>query len=177
MSWAAKRETSKEEDRAYCLLGVFGVNIPLLHGEGNRACKRLQEEIIRQFDDETIFVHRHSSSDSPLAASPDEFASVTWTGTVKRGLPQDFQHTNLGSASYTVTNKGIQMTVTFVKFRSTEMGRRFIVLNCHNEDDQLPVLLPVQPFYKGSKEWAKRASSYFVEHSYLLTPSDRRSRV
>lgn len=43
MSWAATRETTKGEDRAYSLLGLFDVNMPLLYGEGERkAFLRLQ---------------------------------------------------------------------------------------------------------------------------------------
>ena len=34
MSWAARRATSREEDQAYSLLGIFNVNMPLLYGEG-----------------------------------------------------------------------------------------------------------------------------------------------
>ncbi|KAM7210457.1 hypothetical protein V8F06_014159, partial [Rhypophila decipiens] len=46
MSWAAERETSREEDMAYSLLGIFGIHMPLLYGEGGpRAFQRLQEEI------------------------------------------------------------------------------------------------------------------------------------
>jgi hypothetical protein len=41
MSWAAKRETSRIEDRAYCLMGIFGIHMPLLYGEGHRAFVRL----------------------------------------------------------------------------------------------------------------------------------------
>ncbi|KAL5321110.1 hypothetical protein ACEPPN_011922 [Leptodophora sp. 'Broadleaf-Isolate-01'] len=37
MSWAAKRTTTREEDNAYCLLGIFGVYMPLIYGEGRRA--------------------------------------------------------------------------------------------------------------------------------------------
>jgi hypothetical protein len=55
MSWAALRETSRVEDQAYCLLGLFGVNMPLLYGEGERAFLRLQEEILRIDEDYTIF--------------------------------------------------------------------------------------------------------------------------
>jgi hypothetical protein len=42
MSWASDRETTRIEDTAYCLLGIFGVNMPLLYGEGERAFLRLQ---------------------------------------------------------------------------------------------------------------------------------------
>lgn len=44
MSWAANRKTTRQEDMAYCLMGLFGVNIPLLYGEGPNAFLRLQEE-------------------------------------------------------------------------------------------------------------------------------------
>jgi hypothetical protein len=45
MSWAAKRETVREEDKAYSLLGIFNVHMPLIYGEGSNAFRRLQEEI------------------------------------------------------------------------------------------------------------------------------------
>lgn len=34
MSWASGRETTRAEDRAYSLLGIFDINMPLLNGEG-----------------------------------------------------------------------------------------------------------------------------------------------
>jgi hypothetical protein len=43
--WAAERETKKKEDKAYCLLGIFNVFIPLIYGEGDHAFTRLEEEI------------------------------------------------------------------------------------------------------------------------------------
>jgi hypothetical protein len=46
MSWATKRETKREEDEAYCLLGIFDICMPLLYGEGKeKAVIRLREEI------------------------------------------------------------------------------------------------------------------------------------
>ena len=46
MSWATKRRTMVEEDRAYCLLGLNGVFLPLIYGEGEKhALQRLREEI------------------------------------------------------------------------------------------------------------------------------------
>jgi hypothetical protein len=52
MSWAAKRETTRIEDTAYCLLGIFDVNMPLLYGEGGKAFFRLQEEIMKRSNDD-----------------------------------------------------------------------------------------------------------------------------
>ena len=55
MSWAAKRNTTLLEDEAYCLLGLFNINMPLIYGEGRKAFTRLQEELIRVYDDDSIF--------------------------------------------------------------------------------------------------------------------------
>jgi ankyrin repeat protein len=46
MSWAKNRETTREEDQAYCLMGIFGVHLPVIYGEREEnASKRLREEI------------------------------------------------------------------------------------------------------------------------------------
>jgi hypothetical protein len=55
MSWASKRVTTRVEDVAYCLMGIFAVNMPLLYGEGERAFTRLQEEIMKESGDQSLF--------------------------------------------------------------------------------------------------------------------------
>lgn len=55
MSWASDRTTTRTEDIAYSLLGIFKVNMPLLYGEGSEAFIRLQEEIVKKNHDESIF--------------------------------------------------------------------------------------------------------------------------
>ncbi|KAE8443887.1 hypothetical protein EG329_001296 [Mollisiaceae sp. DMI_Dod_QoI] len=55
MSWASKRETTREEDIAYCLLGIFNVHMPLLYGEGDKAFMRLQLELLALSNEQTIF--------------------------------------------------------------------------------------------------------------------------
>jgi hypothetical protein len=46
MSWAEGRATTYKEDKAYSMLGIFDVNMPLIYGEGyDRALKRLRKEI------------------------------------------------------------------------------------------------------------------------------------
>jgi hypothetical protein len=86
MSWAAHRETTRVEDKAYSLMGIFGVNMPTLYGEGSRAFARLQHEIMRTSHDHTIFTwQRKALTAGLLAQSPDEFAqSGLW-------LPMDYQ--------------------------------------------------------------------------------------
>jgi hypothetical protein len=51
MSWASDRETTRPEDLAYCLLGIFGVNMALLYGEGERAFLRLQVRSLQGYAD------------------------------------------------------------------------------------------------------------------------------
>ncbi|EEU42748.1 uncharacterized protein NECHADRAFT_47276, partial [Fusarium vanettenii 77-13-4] len=55
MSWGAHRKTTRAEDQAYSLMGIFGVNMPTLYGEGHRAFARLQHEIMRISHDHSIF--------------------------------------------------------------------------------------------------------------------------
>ncbi|KAL2693895.1 hypothetical protein Neosp_000461 [[Neocosmospora] mangrovei] len=54
MSWASGRQTTRVEDIAYCLLGIFNINMPLIYGERDKAFQRLQHAIIREIDDQTI---------------------------------------------------------------------------------------------------------------------------
>ncbi|KAI0541622.1 heterokaryon incompatibility protein-domain-containing protein [Xylaria digitata] len=71
MSWAASRKTTRIEDEAYCLLGIFGIHLPLLYGEGGMAFRRLQEEIIKRNADLTIFFWNNprDGMDDPQYAS------------------------------------------------------------------------------------------------------------
>ncbi|KAK5994171.1 Vegetative incompatibility protein HET-E-1 [Cladobotryum mycophilum] len=81
MSWASARQTTREEDRAYCLLGLFDVNMPLLYGEGTKSFVRLQEQILKQEEDYSIFAWtlQHDCGQSLtgfLASSPSEFCNI-----------------------------------------------------------------------------------------------------
>ncbi|KAH9228157.1 hypothetical protein K456DRAFT_1847267, partial [Colletotrichum gloeosporioides 23] len=81
MSWASKRQTTRLEDAAYCLLGLFDINMPLLYGEGQRAFARLQSEILQETNDlsllawtsETTDPGRQRSYDGVFAESPAQF--------------------------------------------------------------------------------------------------------
>ncbi|KAK8048424.1 hypothetical protein PG994_010154 [Apiospora phragmitis] len=104
-SWAAKREITRKEDRAYCLLGIFGVYVPLLYGESENAFLRLQEEISRSTNDMSIFAWVAAPEDQQrfrglFARSPAEFincASVT-------RVPSASRYDN----EYSITNKGLR---------------------------------------------------------------------
>jgi len=46
MLWAENRQTKREEDKAYSLLGISDIYMPLIYGEGaENAFRRLQEEV------------------------------------------------------------------------------------------------------------------------------------
>lgn len=47
LRWAENRMTRKREDKAYSLLGIFNVFMPLIYGEGDNAFARLKVEIKR----------------------------------------------------------------------------------------------------------------------------------
>jgi len=80
MSWASHRDTTREEDVAYCLLGLFSINMPLLYGEGGeKAFRRLQEEILRTSGDHSILAWLDADAVPPLASSPPPDASSPQT--------------------------------------------------------------------------------------------------
>lgn len=72
MLWASSRETTRPEDKAYCLLGIFEINMPLIYGEGDNAFRRLQEEIIKRSKDLSIFAWG-----TPLYLEPTKKESLT----------------------------------------------------------------------------------------------------
>jgi hypothetical protein len=78
MSWAAHRHTTRTEDQAYSLMGIFNVNMPLLYGEGRKAFHRLQEEIIKVTSDHSILLH--SEVPQEQSSYPNEWPPLlSWT--------------------------------------------------------------------------------------------------
>jgi hypothetical protein len=76
--WSAKRNTTRPEDKVYCLLGIFGVHMPLIYGEGDNALDRLKDEIAktyrRQLDrvDSAINVSQPNSSQDQVRDRHEE---------------------------------------------------------------------------------------------------------
>ncbi|KAK4569973.1 hypothetical protein LTR86_002943 [Recurvomyces mirabilis] len=104
MSWASRRTATEIEDTAYCLMGIFDVNMPLLYGEREKAFMRLQREIILKSDDESIFAWRDTGRTSGMLARwPTAFA--------------DSSHVVVLSVSpalrlhYHLSNKGLELQV------------------------------------------------------------------
>ncbi|KAK6841516.1 hypothetical protein PG989_009935 [Apiospora arundinis] len=115
MSWAARRVTTRPEDMAYCLLGIFDVNMPMLYGEGrHKAFLRLQEEIMKKSDDQSLFAWRkqeesYSSYSGLLAPSPKEFVDSHDVAFVDESLE---------ARPYVSTNKGISLRLDLIPYRA-----------------------------------------------------------
>ncbi|KAK4198248.1 heterokaryon incompatibility protein-domain-containing protein, partial [Triangularia verruculosa] len=76
MSWAAHRSTTRTEDLAYCLFGISDVHLPLIYGEGHKAFTRLQEAILQNSADLSLFAWTSKCGQKyrgAFAKSPAEF--------------------------------------------------------------------------------------------------------
>lgn len=80
MSWAAGRQTTKIEDLAYCLFGIFDVNMPLLYGEEEKAFLRLQEEILKNTMDLTILAWTMPKRGAEFADKAEASRVSTYSG-------------------------------------------------------------------------------------------------
>ncbi|KAK3684080.1 hypothetical protein B0T22DRAFT_269575 [Podospora appendiculata] len=109
MSWAAKRQTTRVEDLAYCLFDLFDVNLPLIYGEGTKAFIRLQEAIIQESDDLSLFAWTSQRDEDQryrgiFAKAPEEFAGC---GSIVRDMSP-----LIPSAILSLNNKGLEITTT-----------------------------------------------------------------
>lgn len=136
MRWAATRETTRPEDIAYCMLGIFNINMPLLYGEGRvKAFRRLQEEIIKSIDDETIFawsaaptatVNKESHSCGLLAEDPSAFGN--YGDLIPRRSQYLVRRSNLGSI---MSNRGLHIELGLTPFPGDKSGTIFLgFLDC-----------------------------------------------
>lgn len=102
MSWASRRVTTRVEDEAYCLMGLFGIHMPLIYGEGSKAFRRLQEAIISETHDMSILIHDSHDRD-PLAPNARFFGH---SSDIDRGPEVDI-HKRLGVA---IVNQEVELT-------------------------------------------------------------------
>ncbi|KAI5917653.1 heterokaryon incompatibility protein-domain-containing protein [Camillea tinctor] len=137
LSWASGRRTTRIEDRAYSLLGLLGINMPLLYGEGRRSFARLQHELICTHNDETIFawgdlpVQDHvlpvGESADILASSLEDFqfsgGLMTWSFDSQRRF-------------FTMTNAGLSMSAEIFEHTGKKPGEKPLCamrLNCTSQ--------------------------------------------
>lgn len=153
MCWAIRRSTTKPEDIAYSLMGLFGVAMPILYGEGAEASfTRLQTEIIKRTPDQSLFawgilgqedapVHHHTKLEEfdddaqtgtlpILARSPRDFAGMERVVLATPTVPRDVE-------GYEMTHRGLKMKVKLVqvgKGKHASAQRYYIAsLDCRHE--------------------------------------------
>ena len=119
LAWAEHRQATRVEDGAYCLLGLFDINMPLLYGEGNRAYERLAQQITmvtegyRQFTNKDHALLRAEVSRSGIAearrvldllrldrkpSAQEATSTLGWKAASKK-RPGDEQQTGSGQRS------------------------------------------------------------------------------
>lgn len=115
MSWAAQRQTKRIEDRAYSLLGIFDINMPMIYGEGHKSFRRLQEEIAKETNDLSLFAWRgppigakgYQEYRGSFARNMSEFLTCSnmWHSDARRNQQHEFS----------VTNKGVRIQAKLYK--------------------------------------------------------------
>ncbi|KAK7456050.1 HET domain-containing protein [Colletotrichum acutatum] len=151
MSWASRRQTSRKEDMAYCLLGLFDINIPLLYGEGDMAFVRLQQEIIKETTDQSLLAswglgnslstRGHFFATSPAAMTR---AASFYTDNI----------TEMSSSEFRMTNRGFRINLSLLLLSEFESGSHnapncyYALLNVLDDQDRricLPLFLNNSP--------------------------------
>ncbi|USP76565.1 HET-domain-containing protein [Curvularia clavata] len=123
MSWAANRDTTRGEDMAYSLFGLFDVNLTPIYGEGaQKAFLRLQEAILSSTNDMSLFAWTSNETNEEyrgiLARSPKEFREA---GNL---VHRKFLGPN---PEFSMTNRGLKIMPLLSKRRDDTY---FMPLNC-----------------------------------------------
>lgn len=169
MSWAASRETTREEDLAYSLIGLFSCNMPMLYGEGGkRAFLRLQEEIMHSNEDQSIFAWIKSGDDN---MEPDAFHGLL------ADSPKDFRHTGatiayseLGDLNPTsMTARGLNITLPLTQKQD---GTSIAALQCPVPGQGYGGWLAVylQRLNTGSNQYARKDCGKLASVNEVGTP-------
>lgn len=149
MRWASCRQTTRLEDIAYCLLGIFDVNMPLLYGEGPKAFQRLQEEIIKRTNDHSIFAWTdenasHATFYSLFARSPANFENAYNLEKIirKTGVP------------FAITNRGLNITLPLRQIDTEEL-EYLALLDCKKMDEDGAITIHVRRLSQGSDQFTR----------------------
>lgn len=129
LSWASRRQTTRVEDAAYSLLGIFQVNMPLLYGEGMNAFFRLQLLLLNHSNEHTIFAWNLKFTRyrgiGLLAPSPAAFA---YCGDI-------IKTSDIDTPPHTMTNIGLSITLPLLRVvgETSEVYRAY--LSCENKNN------------------------------------------
>ncbi|KAL2675580.1 hypothetical protein Neosp_011767 [[Neocosmospora] mangrovei] len=113
LAWASRRSTTRIEDQAYSLLGIFDITMPLVYGEGQQAFTRLLGEIIHKYADHSFFASQLRYVDflprSPLEFCDSQSVAVSSSPKLRKHyIPADHSY------PFHMTNTGLQITLPIV---------------------------------------------------------------
>lgn len=165
MSWVANRQTTRSEDMAYCLLGVFDINMPLLYGEGDKAFVRLQVEFMKVSDDQSIFAWRDDDSielygrRGLLTSSPTHFRTS--------GDVAQFHSERPGRSVTVSTNEGLRVDLLMCEDTGYHSGLVYVaVIDC--QLGSIPGVLAVSDCVASPEMVSNTHVSTFVNCSNLV---------
>jgi hypothetical protein len=162
MSWAAKRETTRIEDQAYSLMGIFDVNMPLLYGEGQKAFIRLQEAILKVSDDQSLFAWGLPAEVKTMQQFFEEFWPTP--STTLRGLfaksPSEFTNSELihvledeqSALPPIVSSNGVRIELQVKQYPKTNVQFAIIYCTLHGRYNHY-IGFPIMPW---GKRWVAR---------------------
>ena len=171
MAWAANRETSRVEDRAYCLLGLFGISMPMIYGEGERAFTRLQLEIMKSSDDQSLFAWTSCKTGQfqnqrrgLLARSPEEFLNCH-----KFHRSVDSSQTS----AFSMTNKGLHIELPLLSLgRPPDKIWYLAILNCQNKVG-CPLGIYLQKDEENSHNYVRVATDRIEEVGFDISSAEK----
>ena len=121
MLWASTRKTTRVEDVAYSLLGIFDISMPIAYGEGKRAFRRLMEVIVNDCREWQIFAWAgpHSPFATSFPESPSGYRALTDATAALMLSPDRLAHRpwdlRVGYPFYAMTKKGLELEVLLVE--------------------------------------------------------------
>lgn len=163
MSWAAKRRTTRLEDIAYSLMGIFGINMPLLYGEGEYAFIRLQQEISRISNDHSLLAWTSPDArGGVLATSPAAFEGC------ENIIPLNNNPPNMSTSYLTISSIGIHLDVYFMGIGPGGLG--LAILNCklHTATDDSPLAIYIRDLSFALKRF-ERVQNDEIQQVHLST--------
>lgn len=121
MSWGENRQTKREEDKAYSLLGIFDIYLPLIYGEGaGNAFRRLQEEVDKR---------RGKHQLEEQSTNPQTFVSVKRLKPLHNQLPSvpscgipNFSNPKPFSNSQSSVHNSKYKIVSYLWYMNTDCG-------------------------------------------------------
>ncbi|KAG1743623.1 uncharacterized protein EDB91DRAFT_218203 [Suillus paluster] len=184
MLWASNRRTTKVEDIAYSLIGIFDVSLMVAYGEGKRAFYRLMEAILQRCDHWEIFCWKGVSSlyNAALPADPSCYHVVENTDDVHAEEQMNNERYIIGDKLFALTNHGLKIKVFLIR---VEKVHETVVEGTHGSRKRLGFshgvlgdveLTSVHSKYEAHAEWAFGVVDFWQQYGGELGFLDPHSR-